>query len=78
MFSSMSNKQIRKIHFNDDVDISDVTNMSYMFYSSQYLTDIYFGDNFDTSNVTDMMGMFYNCEKLESLDLSKFNTSNVL
>lgn len=77
MFSSSCSQYVKTIHFNDDVDTSDVTNMHGMFYSAQALTDIYFGDGFDTSNVTDMAYMFYNCNKLKSLDLSKFNTSNV-
>jgi len=34
--------------------------------------------NFDTSKVTDMSYMFYSCRSLTSLDLSSFDTSNVV
>ena len=34
-------------------------------------------DNVDTSQVTNMSGMFEACKKTKTLDLSKFNTSNV-
>ena len=35
-------------------------------------------DNFNTSNVTTMSQMFNNCSSLASLDLSNFNTENVV
>ena len=60
------------------LDTSLVTSMSYMFGYCSSLTNIIFGDNFDTSNVTSMSGMFENCRSLTSLDLSNFNTSNVI
>ena len=42
------------------------------------LTSIEFGDGFNTLNVTDMRGMFQGCSKLTILDVSNFNTSNVV
>ena len=59
-----------------NLDSSNVTNMSNMFYSCGKLTSLDLS-NFDTSSVTNMGYMFSNCSKLTSLDLSNFNTSNV-
>lgn len=59
-----------------EIDISGITDASYMFYDCKSLTNIDLS-NFDTSDVTDMRGMFYNCYKLASLNLSTFNTGNV-
>ena len=59
-----------------DVDISNVTDMNYMFSECWSLTflDV---SKFDTSNVTNMTAMFYNCSSLTSLNVSGWNTSNV-
>ena len=53
-------------------DTSNVTNMSYMFYSCSKLTSV---PQFDTSKVKNMERMFHNCTKLTSVPL--FDTSNV-
>ena len=74
MFDGMGNLQ--EIDFTN-VDTSNVTTMSSMFYACYNLTSLTFGDNFDTSNVTDMSNMFSNCYALTSLDLSGFNTAKV-
>ncbi|MBR5137973.1 MAG: BspA family leucine-rich repeat surface protein [Alistipes sp.] len=74
MFDRMGNLQ--EIDFTN-VDTSNVTTMSSMFYACYNLTSLTFGDNFDTSNVTDMSNMFSNCYALTSLDLSGFNTAKV-
>ena len=58
-------------------DMSNVTNMSYMFYNCSNLVDIKWLDTWDTSNVTNMQDMFYNESSLTSLDLSSWDTSNV-
>ncbi len=42
------------------------------------LIQIKFNNNFNTSKVTDMNCMFQNCSSLTSLDLSSFNTINVI
>ena len=46
-----------------DIDISKVTDMSYMFYNTQNLNNIIGIENWDVSNVTDMSNMFYYCSK---------------
>jgi len=53
-------------------DTSNVTNMSYMFYSCSNLTTI---PSLDTSNVTDMNSMFSSCSNLTTIP--SFDTSNV-
>ena len=42
------------------------------------LKNINFGNNFDTSNVINMAQMFLNCQNLTDIDLSSFNTENLL
>ena len=49
-----------------------------MFYNCSKLTSIKFGSGFNTSNVEHMDAMFYGCSGLTSLDVSNFNTSNVV
>ncbi|MBO5795636.1 MAG: BspA family leucine-rich repeat surface protein [Bacteroides sp.] len=75
MFYNLSS--ITAINFGNNIDTSQVTNMSCMFHSCLLLTTIEFGDNFDTSKVTDMSCMFMYCYKLTSLNVSNFNTSKV-
>ncbi len=58
------------------VDISGITNTSYMFYNCNKLTSLDLS-SFDTSSVTNMSGMFFNCDKLINLDLNNFDTCNV-
>lgn len=59
-----------------NLDTSNVTNMSYMFYACSELISLDVS-NFNTSNVTDMSSMFQGCNKLAALDLSSFDTSNI-
>ena len=66
-----------KIEGLENLDTSNVTNMSSMFLYCGKLTSIDVS-KFDTSNVTDMSYMFYYCSKLTSIDVSRFNTSNVI
>ena len=55
-------------------DVSNVTNMSYMFYRCEnFNSDL---SNWDVSNVTHMHFMFEYCENFNS-DLSKWNVSKV-
>ena len=65
----------RTIKF-DNVDTSEVTNMSMMFYECYNLTSLDLS-SFNTSKVTNMNSMFGDCRSLTSLDLSSFDTSNV-
>ncbi|MGL4948845.1 MAG: BspA family leucine-rich repeat surface protein, partial [Anaeroplasmataceae bacterium] len=53
------------------------TNASYMFYNMKELRDIEGLKLLNTKYSTDMSYMFTDCEKLRSLDVSKFDTSNV-
>ena len=60
---------------NENLNTSEVTNMSYMFSSCPLQTiDV---SNFDTRKVEDMNYMFSDCENLETLDLSNFDTRKV-
>ena len=60
----------------DNLNTSQVTDMSNMFYFCSSLTNLDLS-NFDTSQVTNMNLMFNNCSSLTKLDLSNFNTSKV-
>ncbi len=58
-----------------NLDTSQVTDMSFMFYACGLTTlDV---SGFDTGAVTDMNSMFYDCGGLSTLDVSGFNTGNV-
>lgn len=60
----------------ENLDTSEVTNMSKMFYYCESLTEIDLSV-LDTSNVTDMSDMFSNCSSLTTIDLSSFYTGKV-
>ena len=59
------------------LDVSNVTNMSYLFNGASHLTNLNLS-GWETSNVTDMSYMFYNASSLTTLDVSHFDTSNVV
>ena len=59
-----------------ELDVSKVTNMTYMFQQCTKLTSLDVS-NWDTSNVTNMYYMFSYCSQLTSLDVSNWDTSNV-
>lgn len=71
---------LKTIEFNN-IDTSNVTDMSYMFeddwgnYDNKALLEIDLS-SFDTSNVTNMDNMFHN-RKITSLDLSMWNVSSL-
>ena len=65
-----------KIEGLENLDTSNVTNMSSMFYCCKKVTSLDV-TKIDTSNVTNMSGMFSGCSVLTSLDVSKLDTSNV-
>jgi len=56
-----------------DVDITNVTNISGLFYNCRSLTSV---SNFNTSNVKDMSGLFDYCYNLTTVP--NFDTSNVV
>ncbi|WP_423766454.1 BspA family leucine-rich repeat surface protein [Lactiplantibacillus pentosus] len=58
-------------------DSSSLVEMDGAFGQMANLESIEFGSKFTTEHVTDMNGLFADDEKLKSLDLSYFNTSNV-
>ena len=58
------------------IDVSKVTNMSYMFANLTFLVDLDVSD-WDTSKVTDMTGMFEGVESLPYIDVSKWNTTSL-
>lgn len=72
---------LSSVNFNN-IDTSQVTDMSYMFYNP-YLEDDVSQlrevnlSGFDTGNVTDMTAMFGGQSRLKALDLSNFDTSKV-
>ncbi len=83
-FAFMNGFKINKITGLEMLDTSNVTDMSYMFYSCGRYSQVFtldLGNNFDTSNVTNMSYMFYSCgneSAVFTLDLGeKFDTSNV-
>ena len=57
-------------------DVSNVTNMSYMFYMCKELKSVGNISGWDVSNVTDMSSMFYGCTYFNQ-DISGWDVSNV-
>ena len=60
----------------ENLNTSEVTDMSYMFYCCEALTRLDVS-KFDTKNVTKMVWMFGKCAVLTRLDINKFDTKNV-
>ena len=58
-------------------DVSNVTDMSWMFYNCSNLKSIGDISKWDVSNVTNTCDMFVNCSSLENLNLSNWNVSNI-
>ena len=58
--------------------LSNITDMSYIFYKCSSLISLPGVSRFDTKNVTNMNYLFYGCSSLISLpDISKWDTKNV-
>lgn len=67
------NKRIEGL---ENLNTSEVIDMSYMFYRCESLRNLDL-QSFNTSNVTDMSYMFSACVSLDTLNVSTFNTSKV-
>ena len=62
-----------------NLNISHVKNMSYMFYECNSLVSLPDISNWNISNANNMSFMFYGCKSLISLpDISKWDTSNII
>ena len=72
-FYGMSN--LSSIEGIENLNTSEVTGMSYMFYGCSSLKSVDLS-HFDTSKVALMGYMFLNCSSLETLDVSNFDTSS--
>ena len=57
--------------------LSNVRNLSNLFYSREELTSVVFAKDFDTTNVTNMIHMFNSCGNLTSVSLPNVNTTYV-
>ena len=72
-----SGKNISSIGNYDRFDVSNVTDMSYLFKDSS-LTDFSFLSGWDVSKVTNMEGMFEGCTSLSDIsDLANWNVGSV-
>ena len=59
-------------------NVSNVTNMSFIFYMCKELESVGDLSSWDVSNVTDMYSMFDRCKELKSVgDISNWDVSNV-
>lgn len=69
----------KDINFNGDIsrwDVSNVTNMSKMFYNTNKLININISE-WDVKNVENISFMFKNCSTLSKIQLPKFNNDNL-
>ena len=69
-------EKLKAINDIDELNTTNVKNMSYMFLGCESLTSLDLS-SFNTSNVKNMSYMFLSCVELETLDLSSFETSKV-
>ena len=74
LFSTLEN--LKTIQGLENLDTSQVANMSEMFSYCSSLTNLDLS-HFNTSQVTDMSFMFASCTSLTNLDVSHFDTSQV-
>ena len=80
-FPCLSNMSYTFINYGGEfivsLDVSNVTNMDYMFQNCNNLILIDGIKDWDVSKVTTMNSMFYNCKNLTSIDSSNWDTSGV-
>ena len=70
-------KNIKNIVFDESFKTYAPTSLEHFFAGCSTLETISGLEYLNTEKVTDMSGMFNGCQKLSSLDLSKFNTEKV-
>ena len=68
---------IYKVIFHESFADARPTSTRGWFYKMRNLTEIVGLEYLNTSKVTDMYAMFYSCERLDKIDVSHFDTSNV-
>jgi len=59
-------------------DTSKVKNMRNLFFELKGLKHVYLSDKFTVINTPNISGLFLECESLEAIDLSSFDTRNVI
>ncbi len=67
---------LKTLQYPQNLDTSNVTDMSYMFYNCSTLDSVD-ASTWDTGSVTDMQAMFCRCSALTTLDTAGWDTSNV-
>ncbi|MBM6585210.1 mucin-binding protein, partial [Pediococcus acidilactici] len=70
--------KLKKVYKIENFDISNTTDISYLFAEDQALESIGDVSGWNTANVKRMAFMFRGCTLLKSVDVSKWNTSNVI
>ncbi|MGN1270270.1 MAG: BspA family leucine-rich repeat surface protein [Clostridia bacterium] len=74
----MNNTKINDLTALSDWNVSNVTDMSYLFYGCD-ITNLSALSNWDVSNVTNMQNMFYGCSKLtDASGINDWNIVNVI
>lgn len=75
----LSNCQgVEDITFGSDVDTSNIFSMEGLFNNCENCVNIYGLEKFNTQSVDNMNYLFQGCSHLEKLDLSSFDTRNVV
>ena len=70
-------KSLKELNISN-FDTSNATDMRFMFNQCLKLKEIKGINNFNTKNINDMCAIFQECNSLEFLDLSNFDTFNVI
>ena len=78
MGSMFEGSGVRNVNLGGNFNTSSVTNMSFMFYHASHLESVEGISSWNTSNVREMQLMFSGIDRLTSLDLSNWDTRNVI